>query len=422
MVPWLFLALSIWGALFTANALFPLRRPFVLAAIGFFPAWLTTELALHHLVWQAVATAGFVAWGALATTAGWAGLAITLASWLGLVWLFRNALSDATRIGAALRIGLGDDYRAEIEPRLARQLRAGINWSRVLWPFRMRYPVVERIRDLNYAGDDHPRHRMDLFRRPDLPPGAPVLLQIHGGGWIVGNKEQQGLPLVYHLAARGWLCVSINYRLSPKATWPDHLVDCKRALAWIHQHIADHGGDPDCVVVTGGSAGGHLTALLALTPNEPRFQPGFEEVDTSVAGFVPFYGVFDWTDRYGIRGKRDPLREALERTIVKLPLAEHGEVYRDASPMSHLSGDIPPAMVLHGSNDTLAPVAEARKFVEELRAQSPSEVVYAELRGAHHAFEVFPSVRALNAITGVATFAAWVASRRQKPSEPPFCP
>lgn len=419
MVPWLFLALSIWGALFTGNALFPIRRPFVLAVIGFFPAWLTTELALHHLVWQAVATTGFIAYGALEATAGWVGLAITLASWLGLIGLFRDALADAGRIEAALKGGLGDGYRRQILPALAEQLRSGIAWSRVIWPFRMGHSAVERIRDLDYAGDGHPRHRMDLFRPRDLPCGAPVLLQIHGGGWIVGNKDQQGLPLVHHMAARGWLCVSINYRLSPKATWPDHLVDCKRALAWIHEHIVDYGGDPDRVIVTGGSAGGHLTAMLALTANEPRFQPGFEDGDTTVAGFVPFYGVFDWTDRFGFRGSRDLLRGQLERNIVKLSLAEHGEVYRDASPMSHVGGDIPPAMVLHGTNDTLAPVTEARAFVELLRARSESEVVYVELRGAHHAFEVFPSVRSLNAISGVATFAAWLASRDPKKAPAP---
>ena len=74
---------------------------------------------------------------------------------------------------------------------------------------------------------------------------------------------------MYHLAARGWVCVAINYRLSPQATWPDHLVDCKRALAWIREHIAEYGGDPDYVVVTGGSAGGHLTAMMGLTAERP---------------------------------------------------------------------------------------------------------------------------------------------------------
>ena len=87
-----------------------------------------------------------------------------------------------------------------------------------------------------------------------------------------------------HLAERGWVCVTANYRLSPRATWPDQIVDVKRALAWTKANIANHGGDPGFVVITGGSAGGHLCALAALTVNVSEFQPGFEGADTSVAG------------------------------------------------------------------------------------------------------------------------------------------
>ena len=226
------------------------------------------------------------------------------------------------------------------------------------------------------------RHRLDVYRNADAGPGAPVLLQIHGGGWVIGNNEQQGLPLMYHLATRGWVCVAINYRLSPKATWPDHLLDCKRALAWIRAHIAEYGGDPDYVVVTGGSAGGHLTALMGLTPNDPQFQPEFESVDTHVRAMVPFYGVYDWTNRFGQRGKHDGLRRVLERFVVKRRYADAPEVFDQASPMSHVNADAPPALIVHGDLDTLAPVTEARRFVQMLRETSRSAVVYAELRGA----------------------------------------
>ena len=96
-----------------------------------------------------------------------------------------------------------------------------------------------------------------------------MLLQVHGGAWILGNKEQQGIPLMQHLAAKGWVCVAINYRLAPRDPWPAQVVDVKRAIAWIREHIAAYGGDPDYIAITGGSAGGHLTALAALTPNDP---------------------------------------------------------------------------------------------------------------------------------------------------------
>ena len=118
-------------------------------------------------------------------------------------------------------------------------------------------------------------HRLDIIRRRTDPPAeAPVFIYIHGGAWVMGNKREQGLPLLYELARRGWVTVTINYRLSPKATWPDHIVDCKRAVAWVRDHIAEYGGDPRFVTVSGGSAGGHLAALLALTPRRPRVSAG----------------------------------------------------------------------------------------------------------------------------------------------------
>jgi acetyl esterase/lipase len=113
------------------------------------------------------------------------------------------------------------------------------------------------------------------------------------------------------------VCVSINYRLSPRAAWPDHIVDVKRALAWIKEHIADYGGDPNFVAITGGSAGGHLCSLAALSPNEPSFQPGFEEADTSVACAVPFYGVYDFTNRDGT-GRAD-MEQMLTDLVMKVP-------------------------------------------------------------------------------------------------------
>jgi acetyl esterase/lipase len=216
---------------------------------------------------------------------------------------------------------------------------------------------------------------------------------------------------MYQLAQHGWICVAINYRLSPKATWPDHLLDCKHALAWVKEHIGEYGGDPERIVVTGGSAGGHLTAMLGLTANDARFQPGFESVDTSVRAFVPMYAVYDFTDRDGLRGRRDPLRRSLERHIVKRLRAEDPSTFDLASPMSHVREGVPPCFVVHGALDTLAPVQEARAFVGLLRAVSTEPVAYAELPGAHHAFDVFPSIRSLQAVDRIERFADWAVNR-----------
>jgi len=217
------------------------------------------------------------------------------------------------------------------------------------------------------------------------------------------------MPLMAHLAERGWVCVSINYRLSPRGTWPDHIVDVKRALAWVKENIATYGGDPDFVAITGGSAGGHLSSLAALTPNEPAFQPGFEEVDTSVVAAVPFYGVYDWTNRdgTGFAGMEDFLAEY----VLKTRIDDDRETWETASPMTWVGPGAPPFMVLHGSNDSLVPVEQARAFVAMLRAESKAPVVYAELPGAQHAFELFDSHRTLATAVAVHRFLAAIRAR-----------
>ena len=168
--------------------------------------------------------------------------------------------------------------------------------------------------DISY-GEHGTRNHLDIWRRPDLDRGgkAPVLLQVPGGAWMVGSKRQQAYPLMSHLAELGWVCVAINYRLSPRSTWPDQIVDVKRALAWTKEHIAEYGGDPDWVAITGGSAGGHLSSLAALTPNDPQFQPGFEDADTSVRAAVPFYGLYDFTT-----DERDPPADGADAVEVRL--------------------------------------------------------------------------------------------------------
>jgi acetyl esterase/lipase len=202
--------------------------------------------------------------------------------------------------------------------------------------------------------------------------------------------------------------VAINYRLSPRAQWPDHIVDVKRALAWTKANIAEHGGDPSFVAITGGSAGGHLAALAALTPDGLGFQPGFEDADTSVAAAVPFYGVYDFTNRDRTAGHA--LVPFLERRVMRSRLADNWVVWDEASPLSHVRPDAPPFFVLHGANDVLVPVEQARSFARALRAASRNPVAYAELPRAQHGFDVLPSVRVHHTVRAVERFLAVVRS------------
>ena len=166
----------------------------------------------------------------------------------------------------------------------------------------------------------------------------------------------------------------------------------KYALKWIRDHADEYGVDPNFVAVTGGSAGGHLTAMMALTANDPEYQPGFEDADTSVQAAIPVYGVYDFTNRLGsllptFRGR------VLEPMIMKAFLEEEPDKFHRASPMDRVHPDAPPFFVVHGDKDTLAPVKDARHFVEKLRETSRAPVYYAELAGAQHAFDIFFSPR-----------------------------
>lgn len=422
MIPWIFLAVSIIGAGFTINAYRPSSR-WQLLGVSFFAGWLTGELALFHLAWQLVATVVFVSLGALDEVPGVVGLTISIASWIGLLWIQVVALRSARVIERALRAGLGDDYRSHIAPGLAERLARRASTLRLLFPFYLRDRRVERVKNIQYATGAGRRHRLDVYRPRAGVEHAPVLLQIHGGAWVIGDKGQQGLPLMLHLAARGWVCVANNYRLSPRAKFPEHLVDCKLALAWVRQHIAEYGGNPDFVVVTGGSAGGHLASLVALTRNDRAFQPGFEGVDTSVSACVPFYGVYDLADVF--EGRRGPARAShrFERMLMGTTVEDDRAAFEQASPIHHVSDDDPPFFVIHGANDNLVPVAQARQFVAALRAVSHEPVLYAEVPGASHAFEIFNSVRTANAVFGVERFLAWLYSAYQArhpeaPAEP----
>ena len=152
----------------------------------------------------------------------------------------------------------------------------------------------------------------------------------------------------------------------------------------MREHGHEYGGDPAVVFVAGSSAGAHLAALAALTPNDPAFQPGFEHADTSVTAAIGLYGYY---------GPLDANR--------RLP----------SSPVAYVGPGAPPFFIAHGDRDTKVPVEDARLFVERLRSTSSRPVVYTELPGAQHSFDLFHSLRFEAVVDAIEAFAAWVRSQ-----------
>ncbi len=387
----------------------PVSRRGPLSPLVFFSTWPVSELPVQAAMFQVATAAALARPRDVRSRRGITGLALTAASVAGLLGVRRAADRVEGELELALVDALGPDYRHDIR--------------RPVWPEHdtatkapgaVRSLLIRKrfAQDTDVAYGPHGRYNLlDVWRHRDLPRDAkaPVLLQVPGGAWVTGNKQVQAYPLMSHLAERGWICVAMSYRLAPKSTWPDFLIDVKKAIAWIRSNIAEHGGDPDFLAITGGSAGGHLSSLAALTPNEPAYQPGFEDVDTSVKAAVPLYGVYDWVDETGVG--HSGLPRMLERMVVKGKLKDDPAPYRAASPLYQIGADAPPMFVLHGANDSLVPVEQARLFVERLRETSKETVAYAELPLAQHAFDLFGSVRAAATAEAIERFLGVVYGR-----------
>jgi len=313
----------------------------------------------------------------------WIGLGLAVLASAGLGVLGRRGRRTTPVVERALSEGLGADWRDGVDPELAARLRRRPSLARILFAPVLGRHAVERIANVPY-GPAGRRNQLNLYRHRSHPPGCPTLIYLHGGAFRFGGKRFGARSLLYRLASRGWVCASANYRLLPAARFPDPLIDVKKAIAWVREHGRDYGADPTAVFLAGSSAGGHLASLAALTPDDPVFQPGFEDAHTSVAGAISLYGY------YGAVASHVP------------------------SPLAYVKTKAPPFFVVHGNQDTLVIVDDARRFVEQLRTTSPNPVVYAELPGAQHGFDLFRSRRFDAVIDAIEAFTAWVRSAPAK--------
>jgi acetyl esterase/lipase len=367
-------------ALGTLFALVPLRS---VGNLSFRMGLLLNEVPIVGFYWLLIWTCQAFVQGDIDAAGGWAavGLAALTAGLAVVAW---RGLQARPALEQAMAEALGADWRTAIDPGLAARLRRRLPLARILLlPLSRRRLGVERVANLRY-GDAGRRNLLDLYRHRARPSGGPVLIHLHGGGYTRGRKNSQSLPLLYRLASQGWVCVSANYRLRPAAQHPDHLIDLKQVIAWVRAHGHEYGADPTLLFVAGSSAGAHMASLAALTPNDPAFQPGFEDADTSVTAAI---GLNGWYGNY---------------------YGEGGA----SSPLAHVRPDAPPFFIAHGDHDTMVPVETARHFADTLGGVSTNPVVYAELPGAQHAFDLFHSLRFEMVVDAIEAFAAWVRSRQ----------
>lgn len=333
------------------------------------------------------------------------------------IWGYRHAPDFV----AATARGLFAPRQAELRKRELESTNAVVDAAlrgivsaadlAVEWPAPERTAPVLRLRQhrrsLHRASvryGDHPSQLLDVWRPKELPvEPAPVMIFIPGGAWIHGGRQLQGYALMSHLAAQGWVCLSVNYRVAPHHRWPRHIEDVKAAIAWARANVDRFGGDRNFVAISGCSAGGHLAALAGLTGNDPEMQEHLAEgSDTSVDAVVGIYGRYDWEDRS--TPERARFVDFLERVVVKRKIDRHPEVFRNASPTARAHPGAPPFLVIHGTGDSVIPVAQARSFVERMRSVSRSVVSYVELPGAGHGFDMTDGGRTGSVATAIGLF------------------
>ncbi|MBQ0797419.1 alpha/beta hydrolase [Zhongshania sp.] len=377
-------------------------KPEFLGILSFILGYITGELALHVIAIEVGLTLIIIMLGELSGLSDALGLAIALCSWTAIaVFYFRAQRADPI-MAQAVR------YALQLAPEQTLDTSSSLliepDAKRLAKPFSYKLANVKRHKNIEYSRVNGRSLRVDIYQRDDAPQNAPVLFQMHGGAWLenMGSKNEQALPLMTQMAANGWVCVAVEYRLSPGSTFPEHIIDCKRALHWIKENIGEYGGNPDFVIATGGSAGGHLSSLLALSANAPEFQPGFESADTTVQGCIPFYGVYDFLNSQGQRSS-ESLSQWVSAKVLKKTRAESPELWRQASPLYWVHKDAPPFLIIHGEADTLVPVEESRVLYNALKEVSNQAVSFAELPDAQHAFELAISLRTqivVNHLTG----------------------
>src|SRR5665213_360279 len=366
---------SAFLVLSAATALRPGRRG--LSAILAYPVgWAAGELPLQGIIFQ-LALLGLLAWWGWPRTA-WLDLFINV---LAVVVVVEN-LALVWIAYYARRIVRGAMANSPVSPLAISRPRDDVFGS--WWRTAMQFPFHPRDMQLvrNVAYGPLRRQRLDVWRTSTTPLHAPVVLFLHGGSWTMGDKREQGRPMLHEFVSQGWIAAVPNYRLAPRFPWPAQIEDATRALGWVKKFIANYGGDPDRVVISGGSAGGQLAALVALTAHDPSWRPSdLDDVtDWSVRGAMPFYGVLEMTgDETHWRGLGRGLRVLLERRIVQAPFVGNEELYRSISPYDRIHANAPPFLVVQGRTDTLVDVQVGRDFVTKFRDVAPAPIYYVEL-------------------------------------------
>jgi acetyl esterase/lipase len=241
-------------------------------------------------------------------------------------------------------------------------------------------------RDVQYGNGGGHAIVLDIVRpREASKEQRPAIVFIHGGGWSGGNKESAIGSLVPFAATGKYFCATVEYRLSGEATWPAQIQDCKAAIRWLKANAEKYNVDPERIGVWGGSAGGHLVSMLGLTGGirDLEGNGGSPDQSSRVACVVDFCGPSDFLSI--AKAKADTGRNAYGPVSKLLggPVEENEELAKAASPLTYVSKDAPPFLIVHGTADNTVPLAQAESLYEALR-RSGADATFVKIEGGGH--------------------------------------
>jgi acetyl esterase/lipase len=256
-----------------------------------------------------------------------------------------------------------------------------------------RSPLPEGARtqfNIPYTEHGGPSRTLDLYL-PAKGTNLPLIVWIHGGAWMEGNKENPpGLGFLKH----GFALASINYRLSQEAAFPAQLVDCKASIRWLRAHAAENGIDPDHIGVWGASAGGHLVALLGTTGDVKEFDQGDNlSVSSRVQAVCDWFGPTDLAQLAKYSKDYNPTApdSAVARLIGGTP-SQNAEKVERANPIHYLAKDDPPFLIMHGDKDPLVPLEQSQILADALK-NAGVPVKFYTIEGAGHGGPEFRALK-----------------------------
>jgi acetyl esterase/lipase len=243
-------------------------------------------------------------------------------------------------------------------------------------------------RDIEYVPGGHERQKLDLYLPKEADPNGkrPLIVWIHGGAWKAGSKD--ACP-ARRFVNSGYAAASINYRLSQHAIFPAQIEDCKAAIRWLRASASQYGCDPNRIGVWGSSAGGHLVALLGTSGDVKEFDVGPNAgVSSRVQAVCDFFGPTDFTKMSSFPSTmRHDAADSPESQLIGGPIQENKDKVRRADPITYVTKDDPPFLIVHGDKDPLVPLNQSEILCDALKKTGVDTTLYIVQGGGHGGFK-----------------------------------